>query len=118
MSGRFIVTAASTYPDHYAACASLYGVQIVTDEADLPHLIADRIRGELYPGFAEIDPLVPDNVIPDLRPLSTKTGLPTGERSTRIRGMASAFRSGPYTKKMRRRMCGKKCSRCMTAYCM
>jgi carboxymethylenebutenolidase len=75
MSGRFIVTTAGAYPDHFAACASLYGVQIVTDEADSPHLIADRIRGELYLGFAEIDPLIPDNVIPDLTTALDKNGV-------------------------------------------
>ncbi|MEE9257486.1 MAG: dienelactone hydrolase family protein [bacterium] len=67
-SGRFIVTAAGSFPDQFAALASLYGIQIVTDEEDSPHLLADRIGdGELYLGFAEIDPLVPENVIPDLK---------------------------------------------------
>jgi carboxymethylenebutenolidase len=67
MSGQYVVSAAGTYPDDFAAAASLYGVGIVTTAADSPHLLAPRIKGELYLGFAGHDPYVPDNVIPDLR---------------------------------------------------
>lgn len=67
MSGRYVVSAAGTYPEHFGAIASLYGVGIVTDEDDSPHLLAENIKGELYLGFADTDPYVPDNVIPDLR---------------------------------------------------
>lgn len=66
MSGQFVVSAAGTFPEDFAAAASLYGVSIVTDQPDSPHLLADRIRGELYLGFAETDEYVPDNVVPDL----------------------------------------------------
>lgn len=67
MSGQYVVSAAGTYPDHFAASASLYGVGIVTDAPDTPHKLASNIKGELYLGFAESDEWVPDNVIPDLR---------------------------------------------------
>jgi carboxymethylenebutenolidase len=67
MSGQYVVSAAGTFPEQIAAAASLYGVGIVTDEPDSPHLLADRIRGELYLGFAETDEYVPDHVIPDLQ---------------------------------------------------
>ena len=40
---------------------------MVTDQPDTPHLLADRIKAELFMEFAEIDPLVPDNVMPDLK---------------------------------------------------
>jgi carboxymethylenebutenolidase len=66
MSGQYVVSAAGTFPEDFAAAASLYGVSIVTDRPDSPHRLADRIRGELYVGFAETDEYVPDNVIPDL----------------------------------------------------
>jgi len=66
MSGQYVVSAAGTFPDDFAASASLYGVSIVTDQLDSPHLLADRIRGELYLGFAETDEYVADNVVPDL----------------------------------------------------
>jgi carboxymethylenebutenolidase len=67
MSGQFVVAAAGTYPEQIAAAASLYGVRIVTDADDSPHKLADRIKGELYLGFAATDPYVEDNVVPDLR---------------------------------------------------
>jgi carboxymethylenebutenolidase len=66
MSGAFVVTAAGTFPDRFAATASLYGVWIVTEHDDSPHLLADKIQGEMYLAFAEHDHWVTDNVIPDL----------------------------------------------------
>lgn len=66
MSGQYVVAAAGTYPEKIVATASLYGVGIVTDKPDSPHLLAERIRGELYLGFAETDPWVSDDVIPTL----------------------------------------------------
>lgn len=66
MSGQYVVAAAGSFPDRFAAAASLYGVQIVTDEADSPHLLAPQMKAELYLGFAESDPWVPDNVVPTL----------------------------------------------------
>ena len=66
MSGCYITTVAARYPHRIAAAASLYGVRIVTDKEDSPHLIVDQVKGELYYAFAETDGSVPDNVIPDL----------------------------------------------------
>jgi carboxymethylenebutenolidase len=65
MSGPFAITAAARFPRMKAA-ASLYGVDMVTEQPDSPHLALDRVKGELYIGFAEIDPAVPANVVPDL----------------------------------------------------
>jgi carboxymethylenebutenolidase len=56
-----------------AAAASLYGVRIVTDQPDSPHLLVDKIKGELYYAFAEHDASVPDHVIPDLKAALAKT---------------------------------------------
>ena len=67
MSGRYITSVAAAFPHRMAAAASLYGVGIVTDQEDLPHLALNRIRGELYYAFAEHDQSVPANVIPDLK---------------------------------------------------
>jgi carboxymethylenebutenolidase len=67
MSGRYITTVAAHYPTRIKAAASLYGVGIVTDKDDSPHLLLDQIQGELYYGFAERDQHVPDHVIPALR---------------------------------------------------
>jgi len=67
MSGQYVVSAAGTFPDHFAASASLYGVGIVTDAPGTPHKLASSMKGELYLGFAETDEWVSDNVIPDLK---------------------------------------------------
>jgi carboxymethylenebutenolidase len=67
MSGRYITTVAAHYPSRIKAAASLYGVGIVTDKEDSPHLLLDQVQGELYYGFAERDQHVPDHVIPALR---------------------------------------------------
>ncbi|MCA8930068.1 MAG: dienelactone hydrolase family protein [Alphaproteobacteria bacterium] len=66
MSGRYITTVAARFPHRMAAAASLYGVGIVTDQEDSPHRLLDRVEGELYYCFAEIDATVPENVIPTL----------------------------------------------------
>lgn len=67
MSGQFVVAAAGHYPEQIKAAASLYGVRIVTDQSDSPHLLANQIQAELYLGFAEHDPFVEDTVIPELQ---------------------------------------------------
>lgn len=67
MGGQFVVSAAGTFPEGMAAGASFYGVDIVTDKPDSPHLLAPRIKGELYMAFAEVDEWVPENVIPDMK---------------------------------------------------
>ena len=58
----------------FAASASLYGVGIVTNAEDSPHLLIDRIKGEMYFGFAETDEHVPANVIPTLKSGLDKAG--------------------------------------------
>ena len=63
LSGQFIYAVAGTYPDEIAAAASYYGAGILTDQPDSPHLLTERIKGELYLAFAEDDPWVPDPVV-------------------------------------------------------
>ena len=48
MSGQYITTVAAKFPHRMAAAASLYGVGIVTDKEDSPHLLLDEVKGELY----------------------------------------------------------------------
>jgi len=73
MSGRYITSVAAQFPHRMVAAASLYGVGIVTDKDDSPHLSLDKIKGELYYAFAEHDQSVPANVIPDLKAALSKT---------------------------------------------
>ena len=67
MSGSFVVAAAIHFPDRIAAAASFYGMNIVTDRPDSPHLRLDKVKAELYLAFAEHDPVVPDASLPVLR---------------------------------------------------
>ena len=59
MSGQYVLTAAGTFPEVFKATASLHGVRHVTDKEDSPHLLAPKFSGEMYLGFAEDDPHVP-----------------------------------------------------------
>lgn len=73
MSGRYITSVAAAFPHRVAAAASLYGVGMVTDKDDSPHLSLGRIKGELYYAFAEHDQSVPAHVIPDLQAALNQT---------------------------------------------
>ena len=67
MSGQYIMSVAGTFPEHFRASVSCYGVGIVSDKPDAPHLLAPNVRGEMFFAFAENDEYVPDDVIPTLR---------------------------------------------------
>ena len=67
MSGQFAINAAGTFPDRVAAAASLYGVLLVTDKADSPHLMARMAKAELYFGCAETDVYAPMEVIEQVK---------------------------------------------------
>jgi carboxymethylenebutenolidase len=56
MGGAFALSAAGTFPDRIAAAASLHGGRLATDQPDSPHLLAPKMRGEIYVGIAGIDP--------------------------------------------------------------
>jgi carboxymethylenebutenolidase len=74
MSGQYITTVSARFPHRMAAAASLYGVRIVTDQEDSPHLLLDKVKGELYYAFAEVDHSVPEHVVPTLRTALEKAG--------------------------------------------
>ena len=74
MSGRFVTVAAGTFPDVFAANASLYGVGIVTSQDDSAHYHVKDIKGEMYFGFAETDGTVPSYVVPTLQAELDKHG--------------------------------------------
>ena len=62
MSGSYIVATAAAFPSRIKAATAFYGTRIITDEADSPHLTADRIQAEVYLCFAETDGYVPDTI--------------------------------------------------------
>ena len=67
MSGRFVVYCGAKFPNNIAAIASFYGVDIVTNNFDSPHLLASKIKGELYMGFAEKDSWVPSKTLEKIK---------------------------------------------------
>jgi carboxymethylenebutenolidase len=66
MSGQYVFSAAAEFPDRIAAMASLYGVGLVTDRQDSPHLRADRVTAEMYFGCAEVDSYAPPEIVIEL----------------------------------------------------
>ena len=59
MSGQYAINAAARHPERIACAASIYGVQLVTDAPDSPHLAAQKARAELYVACAEHDDYAP-----------------------------------------------------------
>jgi carboxymethylenebutenolidase len=59
LGGRLALRAAASFPDRIKAGASLHGSRLVSDGEDSPHLLAKKIQGEFYCGFAEHDPYTP-----------------------------------------------------------
>jgi carboxymethylenebutenolidase len=66
MSGQYAINFAARYPDRVGAAASIYGVQLVTDRADSPHLAAQTAKGELYFACAEHDTYAPMEMVQTL----------------------------------------------------
>jgi len=63
MGGRFSILAAGHFSGEFMATASLFGVGLLTEAEDSPHLVLDRCQGEIYCGFAEHDPTVPPALV-------------------------------------------------------
>jgi carboxymethylenebutenolidase len=75
MSGQYVMSVGAAYPEDFAAIASFYGVGIITDEDDSPHLYADRIKGEVYLAFASDDPFVPQPIVDALPGILDQAGV-------------------------------------------
>ena len=67
MSGRFVFRAAGAFPDRVAASASVYGARLITDQPDSAHLLAGKIKGEMYFACAEHDDYAPPETLAQLR---------------------------------------------------
>jgi carboxymethylenebutenolidase len=59
MSGQYAINVAARHPERIKCAASLYGVQLVTDAPDSPHLAAQKADAELYFACAEHDTWAP-----------------------------------------------------------
>ena len=69
MGGRHVVSVAAAYRDRFRASAGLHPTSLISDRPDSPHLHPDRLRGELYCGFAETDAYAPPSMIRELSSL-------------------------------------------------
>ena len=72
MSGRFVVSCGAFYAKRILAIASFYGVDILTEAADSPHLLAHKIKGDLYLAFAERDIWVPEDTLKKIKKTFSK----------------------------------------------
>jgi carboxymethylenebutenolidase len=66
MSGQYAINAAARHPERIRCAASLYGVQLVTDAPDSPHLAAQKTQAELYFACAEHDTWAPLEMVQSL----------------------------------------------------
>jgi carboxymethylenebutenolidase len=63
MGGGMAITAAGTYPDRVAAAVSFHGSRLATDDPASPHLLAPKIRAELYIAVADNDGSSPPEMV-------------------------------------------------------
>lgn len=63
MGARLSLYTAGTYPDRVAAAAGFHGGNLATEDLHSPHLVADRVKGELYFGHADQDHSLPPEQI-------------------------------------------------------
>jgi carboxymethylenebutenolidase len=75
MSGRFVFRVAGAFPERVAASASFYGARLLTELPDSAHLLADRIKGEMYFGCAEHDDYISSEALAELQSIIDRTGI-------------------------------------------
>jgi carboxymethylenebutenolidase len=75
MGGIMSLTAAGTYPDRIAACASYHGGRLATAAPDSPHLLAPKIRARVYIAGAMEDGSFPDDMKARLEEALTRAGV-------------------------------------------
>jgi len=66
MSGQYATGAAMRYPDRVAAAASIYGIMLVTDRPDSPHLAPGLTSADYYFACAEVDRWIPPAMVDEL----------------------------------------------------
>jgi carboxymethylenebutenolidase len=75
MSGRFVFRLAGAFPDRVAASASVYGARLISDAPDSAHLLASKIKGEMYFACAEHDHYITGETIAQLRGIIEESGI-------------------------------------------
>src|SRR5712671_4121904 len=67
MSGQYAINAAAHFPGRVKAAASIYGVQLATDQPNSPHLAGGKTKAELYFGCAETDVYAPIEIVEKIK---------------------------------------------------
>jgi carboxymethylenebutenolidase len=75
MSGPFAIALAAAEPARIKAAASIHGIRLCTDAPDSPHLDLDKIKAELYFGFAGTDKWAPPEMVEALELALGKTSV-------------------------------------------
>ena len=63
MSGAMAMRMMADFPERVVAIASYHGGHLATDAPDSPHLLASKLKGEMYFGHADKDPFIDANAI-------------------------------------------------------
>lgn len=75
MGGAVAMRMMAGFPDQVAAAASYHGGHLATDDPKSPHLLADKLRGELYFGHADQDVFMDAASIARLEQALTRAGV-------------------------------------------
>jgi carboxymethylenebutenolidase len=75
MGGGMAIASAATYPDHFAAVASFHGGNLATDAPSSPHLLAPKLKAEVYVAGADNDGSYPPAMAQRLETALTKAGV-------------------------------------------
>jgi carboxymethylenebutenolidase len=75
MGGGMALTAAGYYPSRIAAAVSFHGGNLATDEPTSPHLLAGKIKAEVYVAGADNDHSYPPEMAESLEAALTEAGV-------------------------------------------
>ena len=75
MGGGMALASAGTYPERFAAAASFHGGNLATDAPTSPHLLAPRLKAEIYIAAAENDGSYPPAMAERLERSLTEAGV-------------------------------------------
>lgn len=75
MGGFWAFSLAGLFPDRIAAAGSFHGGRLATDAPNSPHLLADKVKGQLYFGHADQDNSMNQEAILTLEAALSKAGV-------------------------------------------
>ena len=87
MGAWLSLRAAATHPERIAAAAGFHGGNLAAEDPKSPHLLADRVRAELYFGHADNDHSMPPEQIERLA---------TALRDAGVRYRAEVYANAPH----------------------